>query len=66
VTWKTKLVQEALKLFEANGQRESYKAGADTFLVSPVYARKQLGAFIQVKEPVRERVQAIMNEAQDA
>jgi cardiolipin synthase A/B len=46
VTRKTKLVQEALKLFEADSQRKSYKAGVDTFVVSPVNARRQLGAFI--------------------
>jgi cardiolipin synthase A/B len=46
VTRKPKLVQEALKLFDADSQRKSYKAGLDTFIVSPVNARKQLAAFI--------------------
>jgi phosphatidylserine/phosphatidylglycerophosphate/cardiolipin synthase-like enzyme len=47
VTRKPKLVQEALKLFAADSRRKTYKAGLDTFIVSPVNARKQLGAFIQ-------------------
>jgi cardiolipin synthase len=47
VTRKTKLVEEALSLFEADSQRKSYKAGLDTFIVSPVNARKQLAAFIK-------------------
>jgi cardiolipin synthase A/B len=47
VTRKTKLVQEALKLFEADTARKPYVAGMDTFVVSPVNARKQLTAFIQ-------------------
>jgi cardiolipin synthase len=41
-----KLVQEAGKLFDADCQRQSYKAGSPVFLVSPVNARKQLTAFI--------------------
>lgn len=45
-TRKTKLVQEALKLFEADSQRKAYKAGLDSFVVSPVNARKQLAALI--------------------
>lgn len=47
VTRKTKLVQEAVTLFEADSERKPYKAGLDTFIVSPVNARKQLGAFIR-------------------
>src|SRR4029453_13528706 len=46
VTRKVKLVQEALKLFEADSDRKPYEAGLDTFVVSPVNARKQLTAFI--------------------
>jgi len=46
VTRKPKLVQEAMKLFAADSQRKTYKAGLDTFVVSPVNARKQLAAFI--------------------
>jgi cardiolipin synthase len=42
-TRKPRLVQEAMKLFEADSQ---HKAGLDTFVVSPVNARKQLGALI--------------------
>jgi cardiolipin synthase A/B len=46
VTRKTKLVQEALKLVEADTARKPYVAGMDTFVVSPVNARKRLTAFI--------------------
>jgi len=46
VTRKPKLVQEAMKLFAADSQRKTYKAGLDTFIVSPVNARRQLAAFI--------------------
>jgi cardiolipin synthase A/B len=47
LTRKTKLVQEALKLFEADIARKPYEAGCDNFVVSPVNARKQLTALIQ-------------------
>jgi len=47
VTKKGKLVEEALKLIEADTARQPYVAGLDTFLVSPVNARKQLKAFIR-------------------
>ena len=46
VTRKAKLVQEAVNLFEADCERKPYTAGLDTFIVSPVNARKQLAAFI--------------------
>jgi phosphatidylserine/phosphatidylglycerophosphate/cardiolipin synthase-like enzyme len=47
VTRKQKFVQEARKLIEADSNRHSYEAGLDTFVVSPVNARKQLAAFIR-------------------
>ena len=47
VTKKGKLVQEALKLLEADNDRTRYDAGLDTFVVSPVNARKQLLALIR-------------------
>ena len=47
VTKKGKLVQEALKLLKADNDRKPYEAGLDTFVVSPVNARKQLLALIQ-------------------
>ena len=47
VTRKGNLVQEALKLLEADSDRKPYEAGLDTFLVSPVNARKQLSALIR-------------------
>jgi len=46
VTRKRTLVEEALKLLEADNDRKPYKAGLDTFVVSPVNARKQLLALI--------------------
>jgi phosphatidylserine/phosphatidylglycerophosphate/cardiolipin synthase-like enzyme len=47
VTRKRKLVQEALKLVKADNDRTPYEAGLDTFVVSPVNARKQLLALIR-------------------
>lgn len=47
VTRNRKLVEEATKLFEADTCRRPYTAGLNTFLVSPVNARKQLSAFIR-------------------
>jgi hypothetical protein len=41
------LVQEAGKLFEADAKRQPYNPGLDTFVVSPVNARKQLEAFVK-------------------
>jgi phosphatidylserine/phosphatidylglycerophosphate/cardiolipin synthase-like enzyme len=46
VTRKRTLVQEALKLLKADNDRKPYKAGLDTFVVSPVNARKQILALI--------------------
>jgi phosphatidylserine/phosphatidylglycerophosphate/cardiolipin synthase-like enzyme len=42
-----KLVQEAVKLFEADMTRQPYKPGMSQFVVSPLNARKQLLAFIK-------------------
>jgi phospholipase D-like protein len=42
ITKKAQLVEEALKLFDADVARRPYEAGADNFVVSPVNARKQL------------------------
>jgi phosphatidylserine/phosphatidylglycerophosphate/cardiolipin synthase-like enzyme len=39
-------VQEAVKLFEADIARQPYTAGLDSFIVSPVNARKQLVDFL--------------------
>ena len=47
VTKKAELVQEALKLFEADVARKPYEAGVNNFVVSPVNARKQLTSLIQ-------------------
>jgi phosphatidylserine/phosphatidylglycerophosphate/cardiolipin synthase-like enzyme len=46
VTRNTKFVQEAVKLFEADTTRTPYAPTLDTFIVSPVNARKLLAAFI--------------------
>lgn len=47
VTRHRRLVQEAIKLFEADTTRRPYSAGLHSFVVSPVNARKQLAAFIR-------------------
>ncbi len=47
VTTNKKHVAEAVKLFQADTLRHSYVAGSDTFVVSPVNARKQLSTFIR-------------------
>ena len=47
VTKNRKLVQEALRLFEADCIRQPYTAGFDLFVVSPVNARERLMAFIR-------------------
>ena len=46
VTRNTRLIQEAVKLFEADTTRNLYTPTLDTFVVSPANARKVLGAFI--------------------
>jgi cardiolipin synthase A/B len=45
-TRKRDLVEEALKLFEADFDRKAYKGGARFLLVSPVNSRERLTAFI--------------------
>jgi phosphatidylserine/phosphatidylglycerophosphate/cardiolipin synthase-like enzyme len=47
VTRNRALVQEAVKLFEADTKRHPYVPQLNTFLVSPLNARKQLGEFIR-------------------
>ena len=47
VTKNRALVHEAVTLFEADTQRQTYTAGLPAFVVSPVNARKELSAFIQ-------------------
>ena len=47
ITRNSKLVQEGVKLFEADSARKSYIAGLDSFVVSPVNARKSLAAFLK-------------------
>lgn len=47
VTKNAKIVQEAVKLFEADLNRQVYTAGLDTFVVSPANARKRLSTFIK-------------------
>jgi phosphatidylserine/phosphatidylglycerophosphate/cardiolipin synthase-like enzyme len=47
VTRNRKLVQEAVKLFEADTQRQPYTAGLPGFVVSPANARKQLAQVIR-------------------
>jgi phosphatidylserine/phosphatidylglycerophosphate/cardiolipin synthase-like enzyme len=47
VTKKRELVHEALKLFDADLQRQSYTPGLATFLVSPLNARERLAHFLK-------------------
>jgi len=47
VTKNAKLVAEAMKLFEADFERQSYVPGNDRFIVSPENARERLSAFIK-------------------
>jgi cardiolipin synthase A/B len=47
ITRNTKIVQEAIKLFEADCNRKSYSAGLETFVVSPVNSRKVLSTFLK-------------------
>ena len=47
VTRNRKFIHEATKLFEADTKRKPYKPGLDTFLVSPLNARKCLADFIR-------------------
>jgi cardiolipin synthase A/B len=47
ITRNRKLVQEAVKLFEADTKRQPYEAGAPGFVVSPVNARTELSQFIR-------------------
>jgi len=47
ITTNRKHVAEAVKLFDADTQRQPYSAGSATFVVSPVNARQRLSAFIK-------------------
>src|SRR6478672_670671 len=47
VTKSAKIVQEAIKLFEADLNRQPYTAGNNGLIVSPVNSRKQLSAYIK-------------------
>ena len=47
ITKKKALVQEALKLFEADMQRQPYTPSLSTFLVSPLNARERLARLLK-------------------
>lgn len=47
VTTNRRLVQEAIRLFEADFNRQEYTAGLKTFLVSPENARTELAALLR-------------------
>jgi cardiolipin synthase len=47
VTKNRRLVNEAMKLFEADFERQPYKPSCDRFIVSPENARERLTAFIK-------------------
>src|SRR4029450_3495260 len=47
VTKKPKLLGEAMKLFEADFERQPYTSGYSRFVVSPENARERLAAFLK-------------------
>ncbi len=47
ITKNQKLVTEAMKLFEADFERQPYTPGYDRFVVSPENARERLAAFLK-------------------
>lgn len=47
ITQDAKLVEEAVKLFEADTKRQRYEAGSPNFVVSPVNAREEISAFLK-------------------
>jgi cardiolipin synthase A/B len=47
VTRDRKIVQEALRLFESDAQREDFEPGHEGFVVSPENAREELATFIK-------------------
>jgi cardiolipin synthase len=47
ITKNLKLVREAVKLFEADFERQAYTPGSDRFVVSPENARDRLSSFIK-------------------
>ncbi|MEO8051784.1 MAG: phospholipase D-like domain-containing protein [Acidobacteriota bacterium] len=47
VTTTSKVVQEAMRLFDADLNRQTYTAGLKSFVVSPANARTELSAFIK-------------------
>jgi cardiolipin synthase A/B len=47
VTRDRRIVQEALRLFESDAQREDYEPGAGGFVVSPENAREELATFLK-------------------
>jgi cardiolipin synthase len=47
ITTNRKVVQEAVRLFEADTKRQPYTPGLKSFVVSPANARKELSAFIE-------------------
>jgi phosphatidylserine/phosphatidylglycerophosphate/cardiolipin synthase-like enzyme len=42
-----RIVQEAMRLFEADAQRQTYEPSSDALVVSPENAREQLATFIK-------------------
>ena len=47
ITTNRELVDEALKLFEADSTRRPYKSGLETFIVSPDNSRERLAKYIR-------------------
>jgi len=47
ITRNKRLVQEAIKLFQADFDRQPYTAGCERFIVSPVNSRERLARFVK-------------------
>jgi cardiolipin synthase A/B len=47
VTRNATFIQEAVKLFETDSTRQTYEPGLNTFLVSPLNARRELSGFLR-------------------
>lgn len=47
VTRNAKLIQEALRLFDADSKRQAYSGATSKFIVSPANARAELAAFLK-------------------
>ena len=54
VTTDRKVVQEALRLFDSDAQREDFEPNNHGFVISPENAREELATFIKRAKKQRE------------